>query len=353
MHYKVIFPKVLFPVALVRVPSRCFSGSRRNNYQVTVIGGAGGIGQPLSMLLKINRMITKLHICDIAKFIPGVAVDLSHIETPSVVKGFKSPEQLGDALEGADIVIMPAGVPRKPGMTRDDLFKINAGLVKSIMEQIAASAPKALVAIITNPVNSVVPIACETMKKAGVLDPNRIFGVTTLDTVRANTFIAEAKGLNPYEVKVPVIGGHSGVTIIPLISRTTPKVSFNEEEIKKLTVRIQEAGSEVVEAKAGAGSATLSMAYAGVRFANSLLRGLSGEKNVIESAYVMSQVTSLPYFATPLVLGKCGIEKNLGLGELNCFEKNLLDKAISVLKKNIDAGIEFANLPECKKEHMS
>lgn len=130
-------------------------------------------------------------------------------------------------------------------MTRDDLFNTNAGIVRDLANVIAEVAPNALVGIITNPVNSAVPIAAEVLKKAGKLDPKRIFGVSTLDIVRANTFIAEAKGLNPKDVNVPVIGGHSGVTIIPLISRAVPSVSFPTDQLKALTTRIQEAGTEV------------------------------------------------------------------------------------------------------------
>lgn len=81
--------------------------------------------------------------------------------------------------------------------------------------------------------------------QAGVYDPKRVFGVSTLDVVRANAFVAEAKGLNPQDVNVPVIGGHSGVTIIPLISQATPSVSFPADQLKALTERIQEAGTEV------------------------------------------------------------------------------------------------------------
>lgn len=88
-----------------------------------------------------------------------------------------------------DLVIIPAGVPRKPGMTRDDLFNINAGIVKTLCEAIAKCCPKAIVNIISNPVNSTVPIAAEVFKKAGVFDPKRVLGVTMLDVVRANTFV--------------------------------------------------------------------------------------------------------------------------------------------------------------------
>lgn len=241
----------------------------------------------------------------------------------------------------AQVVIIPAGVPRKPGMTRDDLFNVNAGVVRDIANAISKACPKALVGIITNPVNSCVPIAAEVLKKAGVFDPNRIFGVSTLDVVRAQAFIGEAAGVNPLDVIVPVIGGHSGVTIIPLLSQCQPKVNFPESQVKQLSERIQEAGTEVVKAKAGAGSATLSMAFAGARFGLSLVRAIKGDPNVIECSYVQSNVTEASYFSTPLKIGKNGVEKNLGLPTLNAFEKALLEAAIPELKKNIKKGEDF------------
>ncbi|KAJ3000115.1 hypothetical protein NUW54_g6839 [Trametes sanguinea] len=191
--------------------------------KAVVLGAAGGIGQPLSLLLKTNPSITELSLYDIVNT-PGVAADLSHIDTPAKVAGFLPPDEgLKKALTGADIVIIPAGVPRKPGMTRDDLFKINAGIVRDLAKGIAEAAPKAFVLVISNPVNSTVPIVAEVFKKAGVFDPKKIFGVTTLDVVRASTFVSEVLGdlsLAP-KVTVPVVGGHSGVTIVPLLSQSS------------------------------------------------------------------------------------------------------------------------------------
>lgn len=165
--------------------------------------------------------------------------------------------------------------------------------------------------------------------------------MSTLDIVRACAFIGEASKVNPLEVNIPVIGGHSGVTIIPLLSQCKPPVNYSAAEIKALSERIQEAGTEVVKAKAGAGSATLSMAYAGARFALALVRAINGEKNIIECAYVRSNVTEATYFSTPLKIGKNGIEENLGLPKLNAFEQELLKAAIPELKKNIQKGEDF------------
>lgn len=200
--------------------------------------------------------------------------------------------------------------------------------------------PSAMLCIISNPVNSTVPIASEIYAKAGA-DASRIFGVTTLDIVRANTFIAGLKGLDPATVNCPVIGGHAGVTIIPLTSQCSPAVSFPDEQLKALTVRIQDAGTEVVKAKAGAGSATLSMAYAGARFSLSVIKALNGEQGVVECSFVRSDITEAKYFSTPILFGKNGIEKNLGLGKLTDFEAKLVQEALPELKGSIKKGEDF------------
>jgi len=291
------------------------------------------------MLIKNSPLVTKLSLYDIVHT-PGVAADLSHIETKCEVTGFVGAEQLEASLEGAEVVVIPAGVPRKPGMTRDDLFNTNASIVANIAAACAKVCPEAKVCIISNPVNSTVPIAAEVYAKAGV-DAKHIFGVTTLDIVRANTFIGQLKGLDPAHVSCPVIGGHAGITIIPVISQCTPAVSFEDDVLKPLTARIQDAGTEVVKAKAGAGSATLSMAYAGARFAFSMIKALNGEVGIVECAYVRSSVTEAKYFSTPLLLGKNGLEQNLALGTLSDFEAQLLKDAVPELKASIKKGEDF------------
>merc|ERR1712211_178497 len=325
---------------LAQPAARSFSTSSSNNVSVAVMGAAGGIGLPLSMLLKLNPAVTKLALYDIVAT-PGVAADLSHIETPGRVAGFMGADQLEASLVGAEIVVIPAGVPRKPGMTRDDLFNTNASIVATICQAAAKVCPRAMIAIISNPVNSTVPIACEIFKKAGTLDPKRVFGVTTLDVVRSNAFIGTMKNIDPAKVNCPVVGGHAGVTIMPLISQCTPAVEFDADSLKALTERIQDAGTEVVKAKDGAGSATLSMAYAAARFTDSLIKGMDGGEGVVECAYIQSDVTEATYFATPLVLGPNGVEKNLGLGTLTPFEQDLLKAAIPELNASIKKGEKF------------
>ncbi|KAA8515155.1 hypothetical protein F0562_018334 [Nyssa sinensis] len=321
---------------------RSYSSDSKPERKVAVLGAAGGIGQPLALLMKLNPLVSSLSLYDIAGT-PGVAADVSHINTRSQVAGYVGEEQLGQALEGADVVIIPAGVPRKPGMTRDDLFNINAGIVKSLCTAIAKYCPNALVNMISNPVNSTVPIAAEVFKKAGTYDEKKLFGVTTLDVVRAKTFYAGKAKVPVAEVNVPVVGGHAGITILPLFSQATPKSNLSDEDIKALTKRTQDGGTEVVEAKAGKGSATLSMAYAGAIFADACLKGLNGVPDVVECSFVQSSITELPFFASKVKLGKNGVEEVLGLGPLSDYEKQGLASLIPELKSSIEKGIKFAN----------
>lgn len=312
----------------------------RNAGNVAVLGANGGIGQPLSLLMKQNQQVQQLNLFDIVGT-PGVAADLSHCDTSPAVAGFQGPENLGACLEGMDLVIIPAGVPRKPGMTRDDLFNTNASIVASLAEACAQHCPNAWVGIISNPVNSTVPIAVEVYKKLGVAH-DKIFGVTTLDIVRSQAFVAEKNGSAPHNQIVPVIGGHAGITIIPVLSQAAPALpEMAQADIVALTERIQDAGTEVVKAKDGAGSATLSMAFAAARFADNCLSAQAGN-DVTEYAYIPSNVTDSTYFSTKLTLNANGVAENHGLGDLNAYEQELVAAAVPELMKTVVKGEQFA-----------
>ncbi len=314
------------------------------NMKVAVLGAAGGIGQALSLLLKTQLPAgTELALYDVAPVVPGVAVDLSHIPTAVKVEGFGA-DDLEKALTGADVVLIPAGVPRKPGMDRSDLFNINAGIVKNLIDAIADHAPEACIGIITNPVNTTVAIAAEALKAKGKYNPAKLFGVTTLDVIRAETFVAEAKGLDVEEIVVPVIGGHSGTTILPLLSQVEG-ADFTQEEIEKLTHRIQNAGTEVVEAKAGGGSATLSMGLAAARFCLSLVDALNGEDDVYEYTYVEGDGEDARFFAQPVLIGKDGVKEILHYGDISEYEAKCKADMLDGLKADIKLGEDFVNSP--------
>merc|ERR1719305_1607887 len=317
--------------------TRAVAQQQQRGYKVCVLGMAGGIGQPLSLLLKLNPRVTALTGYDVAPFTPGVGVDLDHISSNSTCVGYTG-DDMKKALDGSDVVVIPAGVPRKPGMTRDDLFNINAGIVKNLVAGCADACPKACILVISNPVNSTVPIAAEVLKAKGVYDPRKLMGVTTLDICRARTFVANAKGLDVNKTNVPVVGGHAGTTIVPLLSQATPAVSFTDEERDALTHRIAFGGDEVVKAKDGAGSATLSMGYTGAHFADRVMAGLAGEKDIVECAFVESTITDAKFFASKVTLGPNGVEEVHDIGKVTDYEKKLIADMMPDLIAQADKG---------------
>lgn len=269
--------------------------------KVAVLGAGGGIGQSLSLLLKTGLAAAsvaqdaRVHLAlyDVNRdAVAGAAVDLSHIDTPVSVS-WHAPTGAEDAadplqvcLTGAQIVVIPAGVPRKPGMTRDDLFSINAKIVTTLADGIArhCDLQRTFVLLISNPVNSLVPVLVQRLTRRcleGAAEseravqsvaaqiPRRVFGLTQLDSIRASSFLHQALGCSPAQrAFVPVVGGHSGATIVPLFSQARvdghalQDGALDAAAVQQLVHRVQYGGDEVVKAKNGMGSATLSMAYA-------------------------------------------------------------------------------------------
>merc|ERR1719220_76736 len=266
----------------------------------------------------------------------GVQADLSHLEGKCkltslslVLNEDRAIDKAADVLSGCDLVLVPAGMPRKPGQDRKDLLNVNAGIAKGTVEAVAKHCPNAVVGLIVNPVNSVVPAMCELWKKKG-LDPCKIVGISTLDVVRANKFVQEITG-KPAEV--PVIGGHAGKTILPLFSQDKAGKTIPEDRIPALDTRVQDAGTEVVKEKNGKGSATLSMAYSGARLGRAVLSGLAGVP-VTECAYVESSVQpGLPYFASKVTFGKGGIVQVKPIGKLSAHEQKRLEEMTPILKE--------------------
>merc|ERR1711948_218033 len=150
-------------------------------------------------------------------------------------------------------------------------------------------------------------------------------------------------GNAPTKMKVPVVGGHAGTTIVPLLSQAEPAVSFDDATRDALTHRIMFGGDEVVKAKAGGGSATLSMAYAGAEFADRVMAGLSGEAGVVECTFVESTITEAKFFSSLVTLGKEGVETIHGLGNITDHEKKLIADMMPELLAQADKGFKFAS----------
>ncbi len=242
------------------------------------------------------------------------------------------------ALEGADIVLITAGVPRKPGMTRDDLTAINLKVMASVAESIKTHAPDAFVVLTTNPLDAMV----YAFQKYTGFPKNQIVGMAgSLDTARFKTFLAMETGLSVQDVSALVMGGH-GPTMIPLIRTATiggvPITDLlSAEKIEAIAERTREAGTEVVQLL-GNGSAFYSPAAAVVEMAEAYLKD---KKRVIPSAALCEGEYGIDgyFMGVPCVIGAGGIEKILEF-ELSPEEQNLLETTLNAVKTTVaETGI--------------
>ncbi|KAG8515242.1 LOW QUALITY PROTEIN: Malate dehydrogenase, mitochondrial, partial [Galemys pyrenaicus] len=261
-----------------------FGTSAQNNAKVSVLGTSGGTGQPLSLLLKNSPLLTHLN---------GSRSEPHRDQ--SKCERLLGLEHLPNCLKGCDVVIIPAGVPRKSGMTCDDLFNTNATIVATLAAACAQRCPEAMNCVIANLVNSTIPITAEVFKKHG---PQ--LNVWNDNVCQSQHFCCRAERSESSSGQCschrwPCLEDHH-----PLDLSVYSQGGLPPDQLTALTGRIQEAGTEVVKAKAGAGSATLSMAYAGAWFDFSL-----------------------------------GLEKNLRIGKVSPFEEKMIEEAIPELKVSI------------------
>eukprot|EP00918_Siedleckia_nematoides_P001878 GHVU01004355.1.p1 GENE.GHVU01004355.1~~GHVU01004355.1.p1 ORF type:complete len:329 (-),score=53.96 GHVU01004355.1:1731-2717(-) len=321
---------------------------------VCVIGAAGGIGSVLAFLLKKNVHVGDLRLYDLANI--GVATDLSHICCAGNVTGFQGPsdEEMKKALKNADFVIVPAGFPRLTTASgeiqdRNALFTKNADIISSIAKNCAEACPGTHLLIITNPVNSTVPVAREVMRKNGVPEP-KVYGVTKLDEVRAKTFLGEAVSISPSTIEVTVLGGHSQKTMVPLLSsaKGVPKeFNLTDEIAQQVTDRIKKGGDAVYAAKDYKGTAQLSMAYSADVFFTDLVECMLGHNRngCVTYAYDPSFTQTHGYRAAKMQIdqnGKCGVFPDPKLSPL---EEKSMEEALAQVKTDVETAYAYLNMP--------
>jgi malate dehydrogenase len=314
--------------------------SARQLFKVAVLGANGAIGQPLCLALVQNHKVSELRLYDIVSP-QGEVVDLSHIPrkvkvTAHTTNGIKR------ALEQADLVLIPAGFPRRPGMFREDLFNANGNVIQELSTEVAQHAPRAVIGIISDPLNSMVAVAAEALRQSGAYDPRKLFGITALDTMRAQSLLGDFVGRDPEQLHVPVIGGHSGQTIVPLFSQSG--VPLRREEAEFLTHRVRRSGDVVVNAKEGRGSSSLSTAFGVADWTDCVLRALDGEEGLVRTAMVESPLfpEKTRFFASPVQLGKKGVGRVLPLPPMSEYEEEQLDRCLADLEKNVRKGLQLA-----------
>jgi malate dehydrogenase len=309
--------------------------------------GAGQIGGTLALLAGIKHL-GDVVLVDIAEGVPqGKALDIAEA---APVEGFSSHFTGSNdyaAIAGADVVIVTAGIPRKPGMSRDDLIGINTGIVKNVGENIKKHAPNAFVIVITNPLDVMVGI----MQEVTGFKPNMVVGMAgVLDSARFRFFLAEEFKVSVEDVTTFVLGGH-GDTMVPLVRYSTVagiplpdlvKMGWTtQDKLDKIVQRTRDGGAEIV-GLLKTGSAFYAPASSAIEMAESFL--LDKRRVLPCAAYLNGEygVKGL-YIGVPTIIGAKGVEKIIEVKftdeERAAFEKSVAAvKALCEVAKNVKAA---------------
>lgn len=307
-----------------------------NGRKKIALVGSGNIGGTLAHLAMLKNL-GDVVLFDIAEGIPqGKALDISQscaVEAASIkIEGSNKYE----AIKGSDVVIVTAGVPRKPGMSRDDLININTGVIKNVAENIKQYCPNAFVIVVTNPLDVMVWV----MQKVSGLPANKVVGMAgVLDTSRFRHFLAEEFNVSIKDVNAFVLGGH-GDTMVPLVRYSTiagipvpdmVKMGWStQEKIDKIVQRTRDGGAEIV-GLLKTGSAFYAPAASAIDMAESYL---FDQRRVLPCAANLNGQYGLKdiYVGVPVVIGKNGVEKIIEI-ELNDAEKQEFNNSVDSVKK--------------------
>ncbi|XP_078032515.1 malate dehydrogenase, mitochondrial [Augochlora pura] len=337
-----LFPKLLHTVLEQNVPRiwhpvqfRSFSSK---SMKVAILGATSKTGSYLSLFLKRSSWIDELAIYD-NTCTYGLAWDLNYIDTKCKVSTCSSSEAcLRRTLEGTKIVMIVADRVIRKDTGLDEVLRRNADILSDLLPSVIKYCPQAMVAVAMYPINSLIPLAMEMYKRAGVHEYNRLFGVISLDCLRANSLLAEVVGVEPECVSIPMIGGSCSKTCVPIFSRAKPCNMISQAEARRLTRAVRSIDEEISKRDAK-GTASIATAFGAARFCMSLCKALRHQRGVVEHAYVRScAIPEIQYFASPLELGPDGIQRHLGVPPLNDYECNLLKAAIPALKSAILLG---------------
>ena len=302
--------------------------------------GAGNIGGTLAHLLALKKL-GNITLIDVVTGMPqGKALDLSQ---SSAVEGFTgSIEGTNDfsKMKGSDVIIITAGLPRKPGMSRDDLLEINGKIIKKIALDIKKYAPKAFVICITNPLDAMVYV----LQKYSKLPKNMCVGMAgVLDSSRMKYFLSDALKVSVNDVETFVLGGH-GDDMVPLINYTTiggvPLIDFIKlkkfpySKIEKIVDRARMGGGEIVKLLKN-GSAFYAPASSAIQMAEAFL--LNQKKLLPCAAYINGQYgLKNMYMGVPTIIGNKGIEKIIEV-KLTAKEKLMLKKSVKSVQGLVSA----------------
>lgn len=308
--------------------------------QISVIGAASNIGSNLALLLKQNLKVKHLKLYDEDERVNGIGLELAHVPGGPTI-GTYDGDKLGAAIEQSNIVVMVSRTPRKPGNTREQMMTSNAHPVQKLCKAIVTANPEAFFALSTNPVNCMIPFASAMLNKYGCYNPFRVFGITHIDTARTRAFTGNALQVNPRHINVPVIGGHSDETIIPLFSNISPDYyQVDKCQADMLTRLVRKAGTEVLLHKQGTETATLAMAWSIHEFVDGLTDAIRGT-DVVLNCFTANPHYGTRFFAGPTTVGKQGIVETCGNLKLSDYEQHMLTVATPAINRDVTIGEDY------------
>lgn len=323
-------------------PSLLNLPSHVRHYNVTVVGGASEMGQVACMLLRGEPNITKLTIHDTLPFTTGTIMDISHIPSEPIIKGFTGDTNLYKAIEDADIILATGGICETPGIPNKDVFLTNTNFIKKFAKAVSDLPHIPFVGIATEPINTLVPMAAEIMRCSGGLSLNKLFGITGIDALRAQSLYAARCNLNPEDCTVHVIGGHSEKTMVPLLSQAMPLANLDQAVIQELTMQIRSGDEIITDAKNGHGP-SLANAYGVLLFTRAILRALDGKMTPLH-AYVENNDFGTSFFSGLVYVDRNGAEEMARYTNLSEFECNLLEESIHSLRSAIISGTKVVEV---------
>ncbi|MCU0634495.1 MAG: malate dehydrogenase [Gemmatimonadaceae bacterium] len=306
--------------------------------KITVVG-AGNVGATTAQRIAEKSLARQVVMVDVVEGVPqGKGLDQWQ---SAPIEGFDS-RVIGtntyDATAGSDVVVITAGIARKPGMSRDDLLNTNAGIVKSVSEQVKATSPNAIVIVVSNPLD----VMCHVAKKVTGFPRERVIGMAgVLDTARYRAFLAEALDVSVADIQAMVLGGH-GDTMVPLISYTSvsgiPVTQLMKRDVLDAIVqRTRDGGAEIVK-HLKTGSAYYAPSAGAVQMVEAIVQD---RKRILpcaawlEGEYGMSGL----YLGVPCKLGAKGLEQIIEV-ELTGDERAALGRSADAVREPM-AALQF------------
>ncbi len=303
--------------------------------KITVVG-AGNVGATTAQRIAEKELARRVVMVDVAEGIPqGKALDQWQ---SAPIEGFDS-RVIGtngyDETAGSDVVVITAGIARKPGMSRDDLLNTNAGIVRQVSEQIRATSPEAIVIVVSNPLD----VMCWVAKEVTGFPRERVIGMAgVLDTARYRAFLAEAMDVSVRDIQAMVLGGH-GDTMVPLISYTSvsgiPVTQLlDSEKLEAIVARTRSGGAEIVK-HLKTGSAYYAPSAGAVQMVEAIV---NDQKRILPCAAWLEGEYGMKghFLGVPCKLGRGGIEAVLEV-ELTADERSALERSAAAVLEPMQA----------------